>query len=421
MTLSGSRRHEKSDARVLVLSMSFVPCRYVGGKRFAYLSKYLSGWCSEYHIVARRERDAVQDRKVFRGNVHRVKMFPYYPPRDIRGRIIRKAFVRAFVNWFCLVDPDIGWVGPATREGIYLCKKYQINVVIVTVPSHSALIAATIISKVANAKLIIDYRDPWTNYGTAFPKPFGKWLCPAIERWAIMQSSAVVVCSDILRDDFIKAFGDIGPARLAVIYNAFEVLEKRSIASSDQVQTTMLFAGVFYQTRRLSVIAPVLAEMLRAKEICKDTFRFHLYTQLNAEDYALIKRLGIGDLIQVHPRVPHEKILEIMQASDILFLPSGSDVSYAVPYKFFDYLSARRPILAVAPKESSVDQLMRQVDCGEFAELGNRKDIGRALSTLIRKDMTYTYAGSERFRWENAAKQYIAVIDSTLAPDTGDS
>jgi glycosyltransferase involved in cell wall biosynthesis len=389
--------------------MSFAPCPAVGGKRFSFLSKYLSQSFAEYHVLALREKTPVADSTAFRGNVHRVGMFPYHS-QDEAPRGFRGVFRRAWKRWLCLVDPYVGWVIPAIVEGIRLHKKYHFNVVIVTVPSFSALIAATVLSRRFRSSLIIDYRDPWTNHRSDHPKPFGRWLCPAIERTAIKEAEAVVFCSDIMRDEFMKAFSDIAPSCLEVIYNGFEEFDAGRSQREGNSPKTMLYAGRLYGTRRLDIIAPALAQMLKANEVSAEIFQFHLYTPLKHQDALSVEEQQIGDLIHVHKPVPYEEIRDIMARSDILFLPSGDGHAYAVPFKFFDYLSVRRPILAIAPKESSVRQLMRAIDCGEFAEFGDTASIVRALRSLICNERSYTFAGAEQFRWERIAERYIQTI-----------
>ena len=394
--------------------MYLAPCKEVGGKRFTFLSRYLSKWCDDYHILARRERASIGDATAFNGNVHRVRMFPHYPPirSDIRG--IRRLVVRAWERWLCLVDTGTGFVIPATMKGIHLCRKHRLNVVIVTVPDFSSIIAATIVTKVTRARLILDYRDPWTNHRTEYPKPFGRWLSRFFERTAIRHATATVVCTDIMRDNFVRAFGDIAPSYVEVIHNGFEDYEERSRKRFDADRTTMIYAGNFHGRRRLSVIALAMAEMAHSGDIAPDNFRFHIFSQLGREDYALMDRFGVRDLIEVHKPVPYHEIKKIMSAADILFLPSGDEVAYAIPYKFFDYLSVRRPILAVAPRASSIGCLMRQIDCGELAEFGEYDEIRRAIRTLLKKTKTYSFKGSQNFRWKNSVRQYYNVIECVI-------
>ena len=201
------------------------------------------------------------------------------------------------------------------------------------------------------------------------------------------------------------------PDRLEVIYNGFE---ERSDKNLDQTPNSgrinMVYAGNFYGRRQLSVIAPVLAEMVRDGEISAAGFRLHLYSSLRAQDHGLIRDLRLEDLVEVHGLVPYQEIQEVMRQSDILFLLSGDDVSYAVPFKFFDYLRANRPMLAVAPKGSMVERLMSEVDCGEYAVFSDEAEIRRALSKLIASRNSYSFEGADRFHWSSAARRYYHLI-----------
>ena len=73
---------------MLVLSMLFfAPCKDVGSKRCMYLSRHLRDWCSDYHVLARREKTSQGETDSFDGKVHRVRMLPHYPPIRVRGVI----------------------------------------------------------------------------------------------------------------------------------------------------------------------------------------------------------------------------------------------------------------------------------------------------------------------------------------------
>lgn len=393
--------------------MFYAPCKEVGGKRFLHLSRYLRDWCGNYHVLARREKHSQPGADRFDGNVHRVPMFPYYPPDRIRGAVHHK-LNQAWFQGLCLVDPYVGWIVPAILSGIRLWRRHRFDVVIATVPSFATLIAALAIVKLCCARLIIDYRDPWTNHQRKYPMPFGRQLSIRAERAAIRRASAIVFCTDVMREEFDKAFGGIAPSRREVIYNGFGDFASPEKPSAWGGRTTMIYAGSFYGSRQLQTIAPVLAEMAAAREIGPESFRFDLYTEPTMVYQALIEQLGLGAIVRLHEPVPYERIKRIMLEADILFLPSGDDVPYAVPYKFFDYLSVRRPILAVAPLASGVGRLMQSVDCGELAEFGNEHQIRQKLESLLRRERDYTFEGAERFRWENAARRYMSVIDDVI-------
>ena len=419
MTAGNAGRKPDPESRVLVISSYFVPCREVGGKRFTFLSRYLSKWCADYHVLTRHDKARLVDDTAFTRQVHRVRMFPYYPPIDPPPRGLRHLLLQGWIQWLCFLDPGSGFVIPAAVKGVRLCRKYRLNVVVVTVPDASSIVAATIVSKMTGARLIIDYRDPWTNHHKIYPKLFGRRAAEFFERAGIRQAAAIVLCSDIMRDQFVQSFGDIAPRCVEVIYNGFEAYEEQPEGPSASAPTTMIYAGNFYGNRRLSLIAPALAKMLQAGEITAASFQFQIFSKLLPEDYALIEQLGLETVIKVQEPVSYREIKKLMSESDILFLPSGDDVVYAVPFKFFDYLSARRPVLAVAPAESGVSRLMQQVDCGEFAAVNDSAEIYRSLQTMIRKERVYSFDGSQRFLWKNAAAQYQRIIEQ-VSETSGD-
>jgi glycosyltransferase involved in cell wall biosynthesis len=392
--------------------MSLAPTRRVGGKRFSFLSRYLSKCCDEYHVLAKLESEALADGTAFNGDVHRVRMWPEFPSNNPSA--LRKLFEKLWARWLCCVDPCIGWVLPAIRKGIDLCYRHRLNCIIVTGPDFSAFIAGTILSKLSRAHLILDYRDPWTNHRTGFPKPLGKWLCPAIERWSIKQSSAVVCSTEIMRADFVRSFGDIKPGIVECVHNGFEPLSWERPHRPQNGKTVMVYAGNFYGGRQLTSITPGLTQMLGSGEISGASFRFEIFGQLATEDREMIRQMGLDKIIRVNDVIPYEEILKKMSRADILFLPSGCDVMYAVPFKFFDYLSVKRPILTVAPRGSSMERLMSAVECGEFAVLGEVDSVVEALRTLLRRRKQYSFSGAEKYRWAVSASQYMDLIRRTL-------
>jgi glycosyltransferase involved in cell wall biosynthesis len=309
------------------------------------------------------------------------------------------------------VDPYVGWVIPATLKGLRLSRRFDFNIVIVTVPFFSALIAGLLVARLTDSRLIIDYRDEWTNL-EGFSKRFGEKLCRRLERAAIKFASAIVVCTDRMRSDFVRDFAGLAPARVSTIYNGFEYEESSDGDALTDSCVTMLYAGNFYGARRIAIVAGALAKLRREGILDEKSFQFHLYSRLDEEDARVIEAHDIGDLVRVHDPVAYQTIKEVMKRSDILFLPSG--VEYAVPFKFFDYLSARRPILAVASRESAVYDLMCLVDCGEFAEIGDTEQVASALSALIHRKREYSFSGADEYLWESAAIKYSATIREVL-------
>ena len=96
----------------------------------------------------------------------------------------------------------------------------------------------------------------------------------------------------------------------------------------------------------------------------------------------------------------------------ILLLISGSDVRYALPYKIYDYLSVKKPILAVAPENSAVAEIMRQINCGRFASINSKDSILTNLRVMIEENSEYSFSGVEQYTWDKICHKYVEIIDN---------
>ena len=74
------------------------------------------------------------------------------------------------------------------------------------------------------------------------------------------------------------------------------------------------------------------------------------------------------------------------------------------------------PILALAPPDAALHDLLAESGAGESAEPQDIDAIERALEKMMFDPAPANPAGVDRFRWVNLAQQYRAVIEA-VAPE----
>lgn len=398
--------------RILIVSFYFAPSPQVGGKRFTFLSRILQKRYPELHILTVKEKyiSPKDDSLDFAGIVHRTGMYPSYPI-DKTSRL-KKVLNRLWNDYLCIVDPFSGWILPALIKGLKVIKNNRIDLIIATGPPFSSMVVGFLLSIMTNNKLIIDYRDPWTVHRTQYSKIFGKKINRLCERLAIGRASALVFCSSIMKEEFITGLGNYTRATYHVVPNGFHDKNTLQPVPLGNGRKNIVYAGSLYGERRLKLLASPLFHLLNEGLITKETFCLHIFGKLNDQDRNQIMKYRLQDMFEQHPQVPYAEILKYLRAADILFLPSGSDVSYAIPFKFYDYLSVKRPILAVAPKNSAIAELMNKIDCGKLALINSEKSILKKLRTMLSEDREYSFSGAERYTWHEIARKYMQVIDA---------
>lgn len=397
---------------VLIISFYFSPGMIVGGKRFSFLAEIFEKQFGVVDVLTLKEKYYISKDKSLPTvrNIHGTSFFPTYllPDRKPTNSIVKKIMGRIWSNLLCLVDPFSGWIFPAFFKALEIVREKEIDIVIVTGPPFSPMLVGWLLTYISRMKLILDYRDPWRR-----PKQHGplvRLLSKFLEKMIVRRASAIVFCSHVMKQEFQNTLGRYTNASLHLINNGFSNNEDAPPLFFDKQKKTMLYAGNFYGERRLRPLIHSLREFLDDGLITRENFAFHILGSITSEDQETICKYGLEDVILSHPFVPYDQMIMYLKGADILYLPSGSDVNYAIPFKFYDYLSVKRPILAVLSRDSAVDTLMREVDCGRVAFVDSEDSIRETLRNMLFENQEYTYSGREKYTWQSIAGQYIDLI-----------
>jgi glycosyltransferase involved in cell wall biosynthesis len=99
---------------------------------------------------------------------------------------------------------------------------------------------------------------------------------------------------------------------------------------------------------------------------------------------AIAAQYGVEDLVIVQGKVPHREALELMRGSDILVVAGfkGPGADLQVPAKLFEYLGVGQPVLALAPQDSAIADVVRR--CGILGEVCDPENPEAIASAILR-------------------------------------
>jgi len=101
----------------------------------------------------------------------------------------------------------------------------------------------------------------------------------------------------------------------------------------------------------------------------------------------LIEERGLGDVVSVTGHVSHREAIQVMQTSDVLLLlqtPVAGRHLSVIPAKLFEYMGARKPILAVSTEGDSA-RIVRDHRLGIVVDPASPRAIGDAVDELYRR------------------------------------
>jgi hypothetical protein len=215
------------------------------------------------------------------------------------------------------------------------------------------------------------------------------WLF--VERLAARYATAATFCTEGARTIFVERYGERASRKSYVIENGYDPLPfleleqaaatmRRSANCLHLVHSGALYPGPdrdptnFLQALATLRAAGELPEQLRV------TFRASGFDERYRP---LLKTLGIEDIVRLAPAIPYSDALrEIVDASGLLVF-QGRPSNPAIPAKIYEYLRARRPLLAMVDHDGETAALLRSIDVGTIVQSNDLDAVTNAVREFL--------------------------------------
>lgn len=329
--------------------------------------------------------------------------------------IVQKLIIWTRGNLF-IPDARVFWINPSVRFlEKYLKNHPEIDTLITTGPPHSLhVIGRNLKRNNKKLKWVADFRDPWTDidfYQDLLP---GKWADKrqkALEKSCLQEADLVLTVSDACAEGLQL----IGERNVEVITNGFIFPETVTKVELDS-QFSIAHIGSMSFSRNPEAVWSALARMIHANPLVAEKLEIKL---IGPVDYAVFDRLQFYNLqkwVTHIPMVSHEESLKIQQESQLLLLVANNtgNVKGILTGKFFEYLAANRPILAIGEKESNLETAIEHTHAGFFADYSSTDSVQTYLEesfALYRENkLIGTAINKDQFDSRSIVKKMIRLI-----------
>lgn len=274
-----------------------------------------------------------------------------------------------------------------TKAGLAAARRAgEVDIVYASLsPWESAVVAARIAAEL-DVPWVADLRDPWAlDEMTVYPTALHRRAAVRAMRRALTGAAAIVMNVPEARDALLSRFPELGDRPVVTIPNGYDAADFAAPAPPAVagplriVHTGFLHTAGGLRERRAAPLRRALGGSLAGVDILG---RSHLnlmaaVERLLAEDPSIADRLEVhlaGDMsqadraacedcpvVRIHGYLPHLETVGLMRSADLLFLPmhglTPGRRARIVPGKTYEYLAARRPILATVPDGDARDLL----------------------------------------------------------------
>ncbi|WP_445747788.1 glycosyltransferase family 4 protein [Polaribacter sp.] len=292
------------------------------------------------------------------------------------------SFIRG--NFF-IPDPKIFWVKSSVKFLQNYLNKNSIDVIISTGPPHSMHLIAQKISTKNNIKWIADFRDPWTDlyYNNEFKQlSFAKQQNKKLEKSVLENADLILTVSNSLKKDFSKI-----AKKVEVITNGFdsEALQDEQVILDSKF--TISYIGLLPKQSNPIVFFKVLKELCDTYQEFKNDLKMLFVGDISQEVIFEIEKNNLTEVTEFKGYVSHSEAVEYQKKSQVLLLliPNVPKSVGILTGKLFEYLTAKRPILALGPENGDLAEILQNTNAGVVIDHQNEAKLSTEILRLYQQ------------------------------------
>ena len=289
-----------------------------------------------------------------------------------------QSFIEKVMLWvrgnFYIPDARKNWVKPSVKFLSGIIEKEEIDIIITTGPPHSVHLIGHHLKQMGKLKWLADFRDPWTSIG--YHKELklstkSKQKHKELERLVLNTADQIVVTSQTTKEEF----NGISKKPISVITNGYDSDYKGDTTKTEEF--TLSHIGSLLSERNPSVLWRVLAQLLEENEPFKQHFKLRLAGVVSEDVLKSIHDSGLETYTELLGYVSHDQAIQLQQESQVLLLVEidSLETRGILPGKLYEYIAAKRPILAIGPKNWDANQIISDTNTGATFDYESKTDL----------------------------------------------
>ena len=391
---------EPNAPSILIISAHFPPSPSVGGKRPHKIARVLadSGWKTTVLTIG--DVATIEHHPSTSGEFVVAREAPFLPKKFLRrfqpgsnsggssseskslatdrqrtpSQVLRKAIGQTLTR----IQGIDEWAWWNRSIGKTLTQS-KFDIVLVTIPPFSIALGAIKLAQRLQAKLVLDYRDPWSDLPDKdhYQRIHGRDMTSVFDD---MESRCL---------DAAQLVFTVSPAIERMLKNRRSDLQIKTVPQgftgpihrSDSVEDFFLYAGSLAYGRSLSEVLAALVKLNHGRER-KIKLKYCGEHNDFAEQQA--RAIGAFDLLENLGTRAQSEVDELAFHALASFVIVSPQYEYAYPGKIFDLINSGRPIFVISQEPCEAGKLVEEYGLGRSFDRESLEQLASALENLVR-------------------------------------
>ena len=331
------------------------------------------------------------------------------PNPSFFGKVLQ--YIRA--NYF-IPDARKYWIDPSVK---YLKNYISKNNIDAIVTPHSMHLIGLKLKQQLGVKWIADFRDPWTEIDYFHQLPLSKNAINKhhfLEQEVLLNADKVLVVGSTMNKNYAKFNNNV-----VTITNGFD---GEIITSENKLDSkfTITHIGLMNSDRNPKMLWEVLTEIILENKDFSEDFKLKLIGKVDSTVIEEITTNYLKKNVELIDYVSHNEAIEFQKKSQVLLLllnnvPSAKGI---ITGKIFEYLMVNRPILAIAPLDGDLAEILNKTNAGKVVGFGDNETLKSTILELYSKykkgNLKIDSNNVEQFHRKELTNKLAEIIKNTV-------
>ncbi|WP_031429116.1 glycosyltransferase family 4 protein [Flavimarina sp. Hel_I_48] len=280
-----------------------------------------------------------------------------------RQTLVQKFMLYIRGNFF-VPDARKFWIKPSVDFLETYLSENKVDAIITTGPPHSLHLIGLELKQKTGLTWIADFRDPWTTIGYHDKLKLTKAVQlehKQLEKRVLENCDQVITTSPTTKKDFEQ----IADTPVTCITNGYD--QEGDLDIDHDRAFSLAHIGSLLEKRNPLLLWKVLGDLKKANMNFGNVLKIKLAGSVSEDVVRSIRDHHLGENLEILGYVGHKDALKLQRESQILLLieVDSEETKAIIPGKVFEYLAARRPILAIGPENADFFEIIKETSSGE--------------------------------------------------------
>lgn len=330
--------------------------------------------------------------------------------------LTKKAVIWIRGNLF-VPDARVFWIKPSIRFlSTYLKQHPKIDTIISTGPPHSMhLIALGLKKKFPKINWAADFRDPWTQidfYHELLPSKWADRRHKKLEKSVLQSADHIITVSEACAEGLEY----IAQRKVHVVTNGYIFPDFDAQKVQLDAAFTIAHFGSMPQARNPKALWKALDAALTENPELSKHLQLKLVGPVDFQINEDIKTHHLDSYLTQISSVSHAESILLQRSTQLLLLVANNagNIKGILTGKFFEYLGAKRPILAIGMLDGDLHKAVVSTQCGQFFDFNDADKmkyyILDAFKHFQKADLHSASKGLDTYTTRNLTKKFLDLI-----------